>query len=63
MDGLASHADFDAFSQSTELALVTVMLIDGAIARGSTSVAEVAANAALEERLTPFTGENSVVLP
>lgn len=62
LNGLASHADFDALSQPTVLTLVSVMLIDGAVARSSTSVAEVAANAAFEKRLAAFTGKHAVVL-
>lgn len=59
---LASHADFDALSQPTVLTLVSVMLIDGAVARSSASVAEVTANAAFEKRLAAFTGKHTVVL-
>lgn len=59
---LASHADLDAFSQPAILTLVSMMLINGAIPRCSTSVAEVTANAALEKRLAALTGKHSIML-
>ena len=58
---LASHADLDAFSQPAILTLISMMLINGAIPRCSTSVAEVTANAALEKRLTSLTGKHSIM--
>ena len=53
----ASHSHFQALFESTVLALVAVMLVDGTVSVAPAVVGEVAANGSLEERLAPFAGK------
>lgn len=57
------HAHFEAFLQAAVLALVAVVLVHGAAPVGSACVGQVPPDAALEEALTSFTRELSVVFP
>jgi len=59
----SSHADLEAFLEPTVLALVAVVLVDGAVATAATRVGEVAADRALEEALAALARQHAVVLP
>lgn len=57
------HAHFEAFLQAAVLALVAVVLVHGTVPVGPARVGQVPPDAALEEALTSFTRELSVVFP
>ena len=58
----SSHADLEALLEPTILALVPVMLVDGAVATAATCVCEVTADRSLEEALASLASELSIVL-
>jgi len=59
---LFPHASLDAFAEPAKLALVPVVHVDWAVFLGTARVGQVAAHAALEERLATFARELAVVL-
>lgn len=59
---LSSHAHFETFLEPTVLALVSVVLVDGAVPVSPAGVGEVPSDAPLEEALTPFASKLAVVL-
>lgn len=61
--GFASHSRLDALLEATVLALIAMMLVDGAVAITATGVREIPSDASFEEALASFAGELSVVLP
>jgi len=61
LHGFSSHAHLEALLQPAILTLVPVVLVDRAVAVAATRVAQVPADAPLEEALATFTGELSVV--
>lgn len=58
-----SHSNLETLFQTTVLALVSMVLVNGTVPRSTTCVGQVAADTTLEERLAPFTCENPVVFP
>lgn len=59
---LSTHAHFETLFEAAVLALVPVVLVDRAVSVSATRVRQVAAHAALEERLASLAGELAVVL-
>jgi len=59
---LSSHADFEAFLESTMLTLVAMMLIDGTVSTAAASVGQVASHRALEETFAALARQHAVVL-
>jgi len=55
------HADFEALLEPAVLALVAMMLVDGAVVVASTRVSQVTTHRPLEEALTSFACQYSVV--
>lgn len=56
------HSVLEALFESTVLALIAVMLVDGAVPASSTGVRQVPSDRPLEEALATFAGECSVML-
>jgi len=59
----ASHAGLETLLEATVLALVAVVLVDGAVAISAARIGEVATHGALEEALAALARELPVVLP
>lgn len=57
------HADFEALLQPAVLALVPVVLVDGAVSVPPAGVGQVPPHGALEEALASLAGELAVMLP
>lgn len=57
------HADFQALLQPTVLALVPVVLVDGAVSVPPAGVGEVSSHWALKEAFASLAGELTVMLP
>ena len=58
----SSHADFEAFLESTVLTLVAMVLVDRAVAAAAACVAQVTTHRALEETLASLARQHAVVL-
>jgi len=58
----SSHADLETFLESTVLALIAVVLIDGTVATTAARVGEITTNRSLEEALASFARQHAVVL-
>ena len=61
LHGFFTHTNFQAFFQPAVLALVSVVLIDGAVALRTACVRQIPPNASLEEAFAAFASVNAVV--
>ena len=61
LDGLFSHSHFEAFLQSTMLALVPMMLVNGAVFVSPACVGQISSNWPLEKALAPLACNLSIV--
>lgn len=61
LDRFPSHANFEAFFEAAVLTLIAVVLVNGTVPVGTTSVAEIPPYTPLEETLATLAGKLAVV--
>lgn len=61
LDGFPSHANFEAFFEAAVLTLIAVVLVNGTVPVGTTSIAQVPPYTPLEETLAALAGKLAIM--